>query len=288
MTETAHDHPLVRDYLRGLDLAFAWLPAARAKELREQIAAHLDDELAPGATDDEVADALRRLGTPAELAAEARSNRAPVVTAADAVHWVWSAIVRRTWKFWTVLSALVLLASGIAWYVVSVENAPALNVVQVSWWYKQDQIHQVSSNAEDSRQSTVPLRPGQRQGYYVLIWNDSRWTQTVTGYAPGSDPAPGVCPNGNFEFNVSTSNAIGHTTAPGSLRYGLPVSIPPDQARFIRVLWVSAGSCSGKGGESGTDQMELTVRIGWTTRTEIIPLPVGMYLLDTKTPGAHR
>jgi hypothetical protein len=47
------------------------LPAAAARELREQVTAHLQDALGPGAGDQEVAATLSRLGPPAGLAVEA-------------------------------------------------------------------------------------------------------------------------------------------------------------------------------------------------------------------------
>ncbi len=71
MSGTALDHRLVRDYLRELDAAMRGVSAAQARELREQITAHLEDALGPYAGDQEVAAALRRLGSPADLAAEA-------------------------------------------------------------------------------------------------------------------------------------------------------------------------------------------------------------------------
>ena len=71
MSGTALDHRLVRDYLRELDAAMRGLPPAQARELREQITAHLDDALGPDAGDYEVAATLSRLGSPADLAAEA-------------------------------------------------------------------------------------------------------------------------------------------------------------------------------------------------------------------------
>jgi hypothetical protein len=46
MNDTALQHPLVRDYLRTLDSDCAVLPVSYARELREQIRAHLDE--APG------------------------------------------------------------------------------------------------------------------------------------------------------------------------------------------------------------------------------------------------
>ena len=71
MNGTVLDHWLVRGYLRELDAVMRGLPAAQARELREQITAHLDDALRPDAGDDEVAATLSRLGSPADLAAEA-------------------------------------------------------------------------------------------------------------------------------------------------------------------------------------------------------------------------
>ena len=71
MSGTALDHWLVRAYLRELDAALRGVPAAQARELTEQIIAHLEDALGPAAGDQEVAAALSRLGSPADLAAEA-------------------------------------------------------------------------------------------------------------------------------------------------------------------------------------------------------------------------
>jgi hypothetical protein len=77
MSGTALDHRLVRGYLRELDAAMRGLPAAQARELREQITAHLDDALGPDAGDAEVAAILSRLGSPAALAAEAGAASGP-------------------------------------------------------------------------------------------------------------------------------------------------------------------------------------------------------------------
>jgi Nitrate and nitrite sensing/HAAS len=74
---TALDHWLVRGYLAELDAALGGLPAAQARELKEQITAHLDDALGPDAGDQEVAATLSRLGSPADLAAEAGAASGP-------------------------------------------------------------------------------------------------------------------------------------------------------------------------------------------------------------------
>lgn len=71
MSDTVLEHFLVRDYLRELSAACVTLPAAQDRELREQITAHLDEALAPDATDAEVQAELTRLGRPRSLAAEA-------------------------------------------------------------------------------------------------------------------------------------------------------------------------------------------------------------------------
>jgi uncharacterized membrane protein len=71
MSVAVVEHPLVRDYLRRLAAACASLPATQARELRDQIIAHLDEALPPDAADDEVIAELARLGSPAALAAEA-------------------------------------------------------------------------------------------------------------------------------------------------------------------------------------------------------------------------
>jgi uncharacterized membrane protein len=75
MSGTALDTPLVREYLRELEAAFAQLPAGQASELREQITAHISDALPRDAADEQVAAMLARLGSPAELAAEGGSRR---------------------------------------------------------------------------------------------------------------------------------------------------------------------------------------------------------------------
>lgn len=71
MSGTVLDHRLVRSYLGELDAAMRGLPAAQARELKDQITAYLQDALGPDAGDQEVAATLSELGSPAGLAAEA-------------------------------------------------------------------------------------------------------------------------------------------------------------------------------------------------------------------------
>jgi Nitrate and nitrite sensing len=84
MSGTALDHRLVREYLRELDTAMRGLPAAQARELTEQITAHLEDALGPDAGDQEIAAILNRLGSPAGLAAEAGAGAGAEATAGTA------------------------------------------------------------------------------------------------------------------------------------------------------------------------------------------------------------
>jgi len=62
------------------------------------------------------------------------------------------------------------------------------------------------------------------------------------------------------------------------LRYTLPGVIPPLQTRLVRVTWTSR-FCLQKGESQGTTRLVLRVRVGWFTRTEIIPLDHGFYLI---------
>jgi hypothetical protein len=271
MSGTALDHPLIRGYLRELDAAFAGSPAGPARELREQIAAHLQDALSPGAGDQEVAAALARLGSPASLAAEARGDvPAPSLTA-QAGRRIRAALTRRTWRFWSIAAAAVLVAGSVASYVTAVQTAGVLQAgAGGGWWYRQDSTRQVMTSAAGAQQDTVPVRPGQRQGLFFIIYNPSDWTQTVLGPAGRSWQSPGSL---FAQFGVSAPGA-GHGGYPGdphSVRYGLPGDIPPHQWRALRVTWTSS-SCLENGTTSGMDQLVLRVRIGWSVRTETIPL----------------
>jgi uncharacterized membrane protein len=103
------EHPLVRDYLRRLDAACAALPAARARELRDQIIAHLDEALPADAADDEVGAELARLGAPAELAADAAGPARPSAAAR-----LRNRLSRLSWRAWTLIAVVVVLVVGAA------------------------------------------------------------------------------------------------------------------------------------------------------------------------------
>src|SRR6478735_2218858 len=79
---TAIDHPLVRDYLARLREEARVLPVDQARELEADITEHLDAGLGPDPAETAVRDALDRLGSPAEVVAEAVGT--PVTSSAPA------------------------------------------------------------------------------------------------------------------------------------------------------------------------------------------------------------
>jgi hypothetical protein len=267
MSSSALDHPMVRDYLGELDTALAALPADQAAELREQITAHLDDALLPGADDQLVAAVLGRLGQPDELAAEAAAaadNRPTQAT--QGLRAQRTRLRRRIGA--AVVLAVTLVAAWIS-YVVAMHNVDPLQARGPSmWWYPEDSARQVITHANGIAQTTVPVRPGQRQGLVVDIYNPSNLTQTVLAEAYGNwYQSPGAQ---SAQFGVSVQGASGGTRF-HALSYGLPGMIPPHQTRAIRVLWIST-ECSPGSGYTIDDTLLLRVRIGWITRKEVITL----------------
>ena len=275
MSRTSLDHELVRDYMSQLDAALRRVPAAQARELREQITAHIDDALPPDADDGQVAAVLGRLGSPAELAADAGpAGAAPLEALAMTIAWLRRRLARVHRRTWAVLGVIVVLAGIATGYLVYYLTPGSLELnVASGWWYPQDYNHEVFSTADGVTQTTVPLRSGQREGYFVGIDNPTGVTQTILGPAYGPD-VPFDSPGSAFgvvQIGVSVFNRnINGGGASRSVRFTLPGVIPPGQIRLVRVLWTS-NICSD-GGTSSIDTLALRVRVGWFTRTEIIPL----------------
>ena len=279
MSGTAFDKSLVREYLRELDTALARLPARQASELEEQIVAHITDALPGDAPDDEVAALLARLGSPADLVAEADHQPARS-------RWpAW-----RNWRLWVVagpVAALVAVAVGV---VIIAETAPVLTASGVEvWWYPQDSARQVTTSADGMTQSTVPIRSGQWQGFVVDLVNTSDETQTVLGPAVGNGlPTAFVGSGGSGGIRgiigISTPDpeVDGGSGVFTGVRFVLPGVIPPHQTRAMRVLWLST-ECLLRGGSSGNDELALRVRIGWIPRTEIVSLGQGWYVSGPST-----
>jgi hypothetical protein len=266
MTGTALDHRLVRDYLRRLDTAMRGWPPERAAELREQVAAHLDEALPPGASDAEVATALRRFGEPAELAAES----APAVT---------SRVRRIRPRTWIMAGAAVVVAGAVAAYLIITLTAATLEAGEVAtWWFPQDVSHRVDAPFGDLTQTTVPIRYGQQQGYVVGLYNPSNVTETVV-----ADGSVGTLGWDNLGGGRPARVAVSarYWEPPDSLGYGLvhrvryvtPGAIPPHQTRLVRVLWTSSsGTCLAASDNARIETLLLRVRVGLFTRTQSIPL----------------
>jgi hypothetical protein len=109
LSRTSLDHELVGGYMSQLNAALRRVPAAQARELREQITAHLDDALPPDADDEQVAAVLGRLGSPAELAADAGpAGAAPLEALAMTIAWLRRRLARVHKRTWAVLGVHVL------------------------------------------------------------------------------------------------------------------------------------------------------------------------------------
>lgn len=285
MSGTALEHRLVREYLTQLDIALGGLPSAKARELRSQIAGHLEEAMPLDASDEDVAEVLHQVGRPAELAREAQAGAAPGVgtAVAAAARRGWVRIIRsrlRT-KLFVVLSVL-LVATG-ATFLSTFMSAPLPdNAGQFAWWYPQD--HPVESVADGAQQTTVRIRSGQRQGFAIGIFNTSNFTETIIGRPTGLN-APWDSPNGGFGLPRIEVSAPDREIANGGFIRNvafesLPVSIPPHQYRLLRITWISATCMLGgtktsnmlTDGYSAIDSIYLQVRVGWFTRTDVIPL----------------
>jgi hypothetical protein len=274
VSRTSLDHDLVRRYISQLDAALRGVPAAQARELREQITAHLDDALPPDADDEQVAAVLGRLGSPAELAADVGpAGVAPLAALAMTGAWLRSRLARVRMRTWCAVVVIVVLAGLATGYLIYYLTPGSLEFSGGSGWvFPQDYSREVTTTADGATQTTVPLRSGQRQGYYVSIGNPTGVTQTILGpaYGPGLPwDSPGSF-LGVVQIEVSVPSHDGGGFSPSD-RFALPGVIPPGQQRLVRVLWTS-NICSVDGGTSAIDTLALRVRVGWFTRTEIIPL----------------
>jgi hypothetical protein len=293
MSGTALEHRLVRDYLTQLDVALSGLPSTKARELRSQLAGHLEEVLSPDASDEDVAAVLHQLGRPADLARDAQAGAAPRVGAAVAAtaRRCWVRIIRsrpRT-KVTVVLLAL-LLATG-ATFLGTFLSAPLPGYEgEFSWWYPQDYNHAVYSTADGAQQTTVRIRSGQWQGFAIGIDNSSSFTETIIG-PPAGENGVWDSPNGGTQPPRIEVSAPDRELEHGGLIRNvafdsLPVSIPPHQYRLLRITWISDTCLLGgtkssnmlNDGYQSIDSIYLLVRVGWFTRTDVIPLDMGVAL----------
>jgi hypothetical protein len=266
-------HPLIRGYLRELDLALAKLPSEKAVELRQQITAHLQDALPQRPSANEVAAVLSQLGPPAELAADAAVGATPQPRQTVAMRRLGVRMRRARWQSWALSVVVVLvLAAGVG-RVVQYLAAPLLEQGDTDGWvYARDSNRAVGTQASDETQTTVPIRSGQLQGLYLNVFNPSDFTEAVVGLVPGSIPF------GKAFVRVSEPNhwiAIGGN--PGNIRYALSEGVQPGQLQMVEVLWRSS-VCLARGAQLGIQQIQLRVRVGWLVETDTIPLFEGYYL----------
>ena len=218
MSGTAFDHRLIRDYLRDLDKAMRGLPASRARELKEQITAHLDDALQPGADDHEVAATLSRLGSPADLAAEARaasgSSGPELALSSRGVRWRLAAIIAVPTVIAAVFGALQI-SGDVSGYAASgrVQQLARLDAAVVTLTQKLEDERDLSAAytargdngsltraraATDIAASTVRTdAAGVGASYPAGTAADLKAllaSLTVLGDIRGTMPAPGVIP----------------------------------------------------------------------------------------------
>ena len=300
MSGAALDNPLVREYLRELEAAFARLPAGQSGDLREQITAHIIDALPRGAADEQVAAVLARLGSPAELAAEAApgatSDASDLAGLGGRRYHAAARPPRRTrrawrnWRFWVtagVIVAVFVVGAVVASKRNAAETAPALTAGGAEgWWYAQDRAREVDTTADGADQSTVPVRSGQWQGFVIDLYNRSDLTQTVLGPADGNGLPSAFAGAGGNAGIIGVSAPNREVDEGGGLftgvKFVLPGVIPPHQLRAMRVLWRS-NTCLERGAESGSDEVALRVRVGSITRTEVIWLTQGWYVAGPST-----
>jgi hypothetical protein len=277
MSDTVLERPLVRQYLRALDAACAILPVAQAQELHEQIAAHLEEALPPGASIAEVTAELTRLGSPRSLAAAAVGPSRFLV-----LRKLRNRARRVRWWVWTAIAVVVSALGTGAGFLISMNSATPLYVLGTGWLYPADQAHAVDTSAGVISQTTVPVRSGQRQGITFGVWNDSDWTQVILG----TDPRWYEFSFTDIQVTVQSGphlNEVGSTLS-GTSYYASPGVIPPHSYRYVRLTWTS-NVCLTKGGETWFGDVPLRVQVGVITRTEDIGLDQETFALEGPSHG---
>jgi HAAS domain-containing protein len=273
---TALDHPIVAGYLHELDIALASLPPGAAAELSEQLRAHLLEALPDGADDATISEVLAELG-PARLvalaAAEPGSGRARQLRRRPPLPRRTVALARRVpMRIWISAAVLAVAVGAPAGTLIYWQTQPEVTFDGgSSWWSPQHAERPIQTEADGATQSTIPLRPGQIQGFEIFVYNPSDTSQRILGAPAGSiSPGAPVPP----QIDVSTTGSWQLGGEPDSVAYEAGGTIPPHSYRWLRVQWRSY-QCylEGPGGSQGMDRLMLRVKVGWITRTEVIPLP---------------
>ena len=278
MSETVLRHPLVRNYLRALDAACTALPPGRARELRDQIAAHLDEALPAGATDSEVRAELARLGTPRALAAEVAGPVPPKIGTRLLYR-----LARLRWRGWAAVATGAALAAAAAVFLSYLDDMKTTEPLRESGfetpWYPQDAAGGSVSSAGDLTQIAIAERYGQWQGFAIGIFNDSDRPQTVLGLAPAMTSSQDLA-----EMTASVASGLNeHDTPIGTAPdWGLPAVIPPHSGRMLRVVWITR-LCAQPGEISPLTYLTLRVRVGLITRNEDVQLNPVWALLGSES-----
>jgi hypothetical protein len=268
MSDTVPEHPLVREYLEALDAACAGLPAARARELHDQIAGHLEDALPPGHSDEEARAELARLGTPRSLAAEAAGP-----TGLSVARRVRYSLGRVRWWAWTAIVIVIAALITGAVFLDSMESATPLTSSGSGWLYPVDMNRAVATTAGLVSQTTVPVRSGQRQGVDLNVANSSDWTQVIVGIDPhwfafAFKNVQVTVESGPY-LNQGGNNPVSHPKAP--ISFVSPGTIPPYSIRFVHVTWTS-NFCIFDDGQTSFSDIPLLVRVGLITKIEDVQL----------------
>jgi hypothetical protein len=286
MSTVAERDDRVHAYLDELEQALRILPAPQARELTEQITAHLDEALPPGSRDETVVAVLRRLGSPAKLAAEAQTAGLEAQALEPAVPGSPRRRFRNRFgpRGWGAIAAGLVLACLLATWLGLYLTTPILTVSgSSSWLYPQDEARSVYSSTLGAFATTVPGRPGQRQGFVIEVENPSNSAQTVLGIASSTESPTGLVGMGGItDVTVAVStfaNDTGASYGYQNLPFTAQATIQPGQYRFLKVTWLT-DSCSLSGGDftTGSDQLDLNVQIGWFSREEDITLLPGWQL----------
>jgi hypothetical protein len=174
--------------------------------------------------------------------------------------------------------AVVALVVGllIPFVFVPLSAGNLLPVQPAIWWTAVDQSAARPGDWQGDPASVVPFRLGEQQGFLVLVANPTGQDQQIQP----TDPE---------ELSLAVATTAGTSSQARSLVYRPSATIPAHQSRWVRQL-IRSDLCWEKGGSTAVPAVTLQVRIGWVTRTEVLPLQPQMKLTATTTiapPGAN-
>jgi hypothetical protein len=170
------------------------------------------------ADDAQIAEALSQLGTPDDLAAEAKADVGPTIRAAltASARRTWAPVARARLRTKALAAAIVLLLVTGGTYLGVILTAPLIEFGSDSVpWYPQDASHQTFASADGAQQDTFPIRSGQRQGMLFGIYNPSNFTETVLAPVTlyGTNEIFGAGGFDQTEAGVSVPDSRGRTRA---------------------------------------------------------------------------